>query len=198
MKKVSIDKFSQQGSKYYVYLGNGTVTTFTQKQQAQQFLNQTNQFLTGQLYSLRQVYKQVSELYIDSWGYFRHDKKTMDSALYAADRAVKNNLRAIENAFDICIDRANWNNGNYFAFQHLITANDGLKNALKELSPVLASKSIAAESYKIDFLFNNLLNIDNSLRNYAQAGAVRLVKIPFHKLSETARTAEYKPKLQIL
>ena len=195
MKKVSINKFSQQGKQYVVCLGNGTATAFNQKQQAQQFLNQTGQFLTAQLYALRQIYKAVNDLYIDSWGYFRHDKKTMNAALYASDRAIQNNLRTVENSFNICIDRSQWTNGNYFSFYHLQTAIDSLKNGLKELGPVLSSKSIAAESYKIDFLFSSLLNIETDLYKYAQAGAVKLLKIPFHKLNTKT---EYTPKLKAI
>jgi hypothetical protein len=191
MRKISIDKISERENKYFVYLGNGTATEFTNKEKAQQFLNETNQFLTQQAYNINELQKLIYPFYRDNWPYFRHDKKNSKLNLFEMERFCSATLREVENCLDLSFNRSNYNNGNYFTFYHLQNACRGLKNILKELQPLSKSKSFSDRLCKIDFFFSIIVKLESDLNNYAYLGA-RLFKVPIHELDYEI---EYIPKL---
>lgn len=198
MKKVLLKNFQSEKGKYTVCLGNGTANTFTNKAKALQFLAETNDFLTNQLYHINETYQLVDTFYRQQWGYFAHDKQTSATKLFETERHCAATLREIENCLDLAVNRSSWTNGNYFTFYHLQNAITGIKSILKDLQPLCKSQSATANMKRIDFLFMVAAKIESDLNNYAYLGA-RLFKVSIHDLSYTDEftPALSKPKLKI-
>lgn len=176
MKKVCINKISTEGKKYTVFLGNGTATSFTNKDNAKQFIAETNDFLTKQLYHINELYQLVNSFYREQWGYFQNDKKTNATNLFETERYCSATLREIENCLDLAVNRSHWTNGNYFTFYHLQNAIIGIKTILKELQPLCKTQSSADKLRRIDFQFMVAAKIESDIKNYTYLGA-RLFKI---------------------
>jgi hypothetical protein len=180
MKHVTINKFHKQNKNYVVYLGNGTCHNFKQERQATQFLATTSKFLTKNLYELRMSFNQITVQYNSDWAYFFHDKKTMSSKKSMDDAFCKETLRAIQDTFDIIIERCEFTNGNYFAFQKSIHIVKELKRVVLQLDKLHKSKSNAAERYEFDTYYENLDRLENKVQNYSEREAFDLFRMPIH------------------
>lgn len=191
MQKIVINKISSEKGKYIVYLGNGTATTFTNKEKAQQFVNQTNQFLTQQLYNINECYKLVFDFYRENWGFLETQTKA-NSNYSESRRFCDASINEIKNLIDLAVNRCSWTNGNYFTFLHLTGAVRTMKAILKELQPLCQRKSATAQLYKVDFYFSVLVKLESDLNNYAFLGATQF-KVPVHDLDYLE---EYKPQLK--
>lgn len=188
MKKISVNNFQSEKGKYTVCLGNGTATTFTNKEKAQQFLNETSQFLTQQLFNINKAYTLVNVFYRDcNWGYL--DGKKQNNNYPEIERFCEASLRTVTNNLDLAVNRCTWTNGNYFTFIHLQNSVNELKLVLKELAPLCRQRSATDQLYTIDFYFMMLTTIESALKNYAFFGA-RLFKVPVHEIDYQT---EYKP-----
>lgn len=198
MKRICINKISASGKNYTICLGNGTATTFTNKDKAKQFVAETNDFLTKQLYHINELYQLVDTFYRQQWGYFAHNKKTSATKLVETERHCAATLREIENCLDLAVNRSNWTNGNYFTFYHLQNAITGIKSILKDLQPICKSQSATTALNRIDFYFMVAAKIESDISNYAYLGA-RLFKLSIHDLSYTDEftPALTQPKLKI-
>lgn len=188
MKKISLNNFQSEKGKYTVCLGNGTATTFTNKEKAERFLSETGSFLTQQLFNINKATTLVNIFYRDcNWLYLDNKGK----ANYAeTERYCEASLLSVKNNLSLAVNRCTWTNGNYFTFIHLQNAVKDLKTVLKELAPLCKKRSATDSLYTIDFLFKTVLtNIENDLNNYGFLGA-RLFKVPVHELDYQT---EYKP-----
>lgn len=192
MKKISLKYFKSEKGKYTVCLGNGTATTFTNKEKAERFLNETGQFLTQQVYNINKASTLVNNFYRDcNWGYL--DANNQNKNYPEIERFCDASLKSVINNIDLAVNRCTWTNGNYFTFIHLQNAVKDLKTVLIELAPVCKQRSATDSLYTIDFLFKTVLtSIENDLNNYAFLGA-RLFKVPVHELDYQT---EYKPDLK--
>ncbi len=180
MKHVKITKYHKLNKVYVVYLGNGTAHTFSNEVKAKNFLCITSNFLTKNLYSLRLIYSECQNLFNRNWGYFAHNKKTMSSNNVIDERFCIENLRSIEDQFDLVIKRSDFTNGNYFAFQKQQLISRMCKDVILKLDKVHKKKSNAFDRFAFDDLFERLQHIQNALTNYSQREAYELFTLPIH------------------
>lgn len=194
MKQVTINKYHKRQGQYVVFLGNGTAHKFNQDRQAKKFLCNTSKFLTSNLYDMRFIYSQIENSYNRNWGYFFHDKKTMSSKKSLEDNFCKETLRAIQDQFDLIVERSEFTNGNYFAFQKSINIIKECKRVVHTLDKLHKSKSNAADRYEYDAIFDRLTQLETKLNNYSEREAHELFTMPVHldKIKE-----EYLPVLKI-
>jgi len=192
MKKIVLKNYQSEKGKYTVCLGNGTATSFTNKEKAEQFLSETGQFLTQQVYNVNKGLSLVNNFYRDAnWGYL--DAKNQNKNYPEIERFCDASIISCKNNLDLAVNRYTWTNGNYFTFIHLQNAVKDLKIVLKELQPVCKQRSATDTLYTIDFLFKTVLtSIESDLNNYGFLGA-RLFKVPIHKLNYQT---EYTPDLK--
>jgi tetrahydromethanopterin S-methyltransferase subunit G len=194
MKIVTINKYHKKNGSYVVFLGNGTCHKFSQDRQAKKFLNTTSKFLTSILYDMRYTYSQIEVQYNRNWGYFLHDKKTMTSKRSLEDNFCKETLRGIQDQFDLIVERCEFTNGNYFAFQKSISIIKECKRVVHTLDKLHKSKSNAVDRYEYDAIFDRLTQLETKINNYTEREAHELFTVPVHldKIKE-----EFLPVLKI-
>ena len=180
MKNVQLKNISQAGKIYSVYLGNGTVHNFSSHRNANQFIGITNKFLTQRLYNTREIYASVWNKYQTSWGYFSHNKPTMNAELRATDRLCRTLLMQCDDAFNLIVDRCALTNGNYFVFIHLNFIIDNLQQTVRNLSNISRKQSATAELYCYDSLFRRMQDLKSELSNYGFVEAKHLFTMPQH------------------
>jgi len=194
MKHVKISKYHKSNSSYVVYLGNGTCHSFSNEVKAKRFLNLTSNFLTKSLYDLRYIFGQVNQIYIRNWAYFKHNKITMSHKHIVSETFCKETLRSVEDSFDLIINRCEYTNGNYFAFQKQTLIVRYIKDVILKLDALHKNKSNAVDRYEFDALFDRLKTIEQNLNNYSQREAYELFTLPMH-IGDDKR--EFIPELKI-
>lgn len=194
MKLITINKYHKRNGAYVVYLGNGTSHKFNQDRQAKKFLATTSKFLTSNLYDMRFIYSQIVNQYNRNWGYFFHTKKTMTSKKSSDDFFCKTTLQNIQDQFDLIVERSEFTNGNYFAFQKSISIIKECKRVVHTLDKLHKSKSNAVDRYEYDAIFDRLTQLEVKLNNYNEREAFELFTVPIHldKMKQ-----EYLPVLKI-
>jgi len=180
MKKVELKNITKSSNQYSVYLGNGTAHKFSSNRNALQFLNITNRFLTQRLYDARELYSSVWNKYQHQWGYFSHNKKSMDSELRETDRLCHQLLTGCDDSFNQVVIHCGLTNGNYFVFIKLNNIIDNLSETIRHLSNMSRKQSATAELYCYDNLFKRLQNLKSELSNYGFVEAKHLFKMPQH------------------
>lgn len=193
MKHVRVSKYHKQNEKYIVYLGNGTCHSFKQEVQTLRFLALTSKFLTKSLYDLRFIYCQVSAIYHRNWAYFMHNKAHMSHRLVADEMFCKETLRSIEDQFDLIINRCEYTNGNYFAFQKQTVIVRMCKDVVLKLDKLHKTKSNAVDRFEFDALYDRLKHAEDRLVNYSQTEAYQYFTLPIH-IGDDHR--EFIPELQ--
>lgn len=194
MKHVKISKYHKNEKYFVVYLGNGTCHNFTQDRQAKRFLAITSKFLTKSLYDLRFVFGQITALYIRNWAYFKHNKASMSHRHIVDENFCKEAIRSVEDSFDLIINRCQYTNGNYFAFQKQTLIVRYLKDVVLKLDKLHKTKSNAVDRFEFDAIFDRLQSIEKQLNNYHQAKAYDLFTLPIH-IGDDQR--EFIPELKI-
>lgn len=166
MKKITLKRFSKSGSTYSVALGNGTIHEFTSQKQTLKFLSDTSFFLTQKLYELRGAYSYLWNEHHELWGYFRHDKKTMNAGFYERDRNITRLLSELQSSFNIIIDRSHYEGGNHTSFSHLRSILRSLREVIQQLTPIVHSRSNTVKKYQYSNLLNSLARMEGEISNY--------------------------------
>lgn len=182
MKKVCITHIAKEQENYVVYLGNGTIHSFSSTRLAKKFLAETNEFLTQTLYEARTVFMDTWNKYQSAWGFFMHNKKSMSSKMSMDDQSCRSLLTQVEKSFNMIIERGHFPNGNYFVFSHLFFAISSQKRILKVLNEMYASRSITTEIYACNNLYKRLMNLEGDVKNYSEikASGIFKIRIPTH------------------
>jgi hypothetical protein len=189
MKEIKLVKYSKDGKKFSVSLGNGTIFDFTSKRLTLKFLAETSRFLTGSLYEARSIYISVWNKFQLSWGYFQSN-----SELFLEGENCQDLLTRISKSFDLAVNRSHWENGNHFSFTHIFSVIQSQKEIIKALNKVFELKGTTHEIYECEAMYNRLINLECELKNYGQTNAIRLFRI------ETAigilnENANHEPKI---
>lgn len=166
MKKINLKRFSKIGNTYSVALGNGTLHEFTSQKQTQRFLQDTSFFLTQKIYELRDAYAYMWNEHHELWGYFRHDKKTMNVGFYERDRNITRLLSEIQSSFNLIIDRSHYEGGNHSTFSHLSSILRSLREVIQALTPIIHSRSNTIKKYQYNNLLIALARIEGEISNY--------------------------------
>lgn len=189
-----MSKYHKYGKNYLVYLGNGTTHNFAQTRQAKRFLALTSKFLTKTLYELRFIFCQVNTIYIRNWAYFKHNKATMSHRHIVDETFCKETLRATEDTFDLVVNRCEYPNGNYFAFQKQQLITRYLADVVLRLDKLHKTKSNAVDRFEFDAIYTRLQQIETELSNYSQTQAYQIFTLPMHIGDDTR---EFIPELKI-
>lgn len=96
------------------------------------------------------------------------------------DVFCKETLRSVQDTFDIIIERCEFTNGNYFAFQKSTHIIKELKRVLLQLDKLHKSKSNAVERYEFDSYYESLDKLEIKIQNYSEREAFDLFKMPIH------------------
>ena len=180
MKQVKISGISRQKEGYCVFLGSGSRHIFSSRKKAERFLAVTNQFLTKKLYEVRAIYIEAWVKYQNAWGYFRHNKPSMDSELFQMQRGCEECFRTCEDRFNIIIERGDWENGNFFSFKNLNTVCGNLKDVSLMLNRMARKRSSTFELYAYDNLFSRICTVEKEIKEYAAPGAQWYFKTLLH------------------
>lgn len=132
---------------YRVALGNNYTVEFTSKRDALAFLAETNRFLNGQLYQLSSLYADSFRLYRNAWIYFAHGKS---NGLNDVQYICSAKITAIESAFNLAVDRSQWENGNFLVFAQLNFIVDEITALCNNLKRVFEHRGITNSLYEAD------------------------------------------------
>lgn len=190
MKEVRIKQISKFGKNYSVYLGNGTVNNFTSTRDANQFLAQTNNFLTDKLHGLHKTYSEVLQHYHNNWFYFDNGRLTRKADMHALERSIKGKLELVGQKLDLIVQRSGFTNGNYFAFIHLFGIADLLESAVRLLAELYSSRDDRNAIYIMDQIIFSIMYARNELNNYGKRSTTKLFKIPTHISEDKSYTPE--------
>lgn len=150
---------------YSVSLGNGYTASFASKAETLAFLAQTNRDLSHKLYELNFLYADVMRIYRLAWPYFEVGSKHVQNNLQGI---VLGKIADTERIFNLMVDRAHWENGNYHTFQHF----QAIISLLKEICTILAelydAKNHSVNMYECSGLITRLDYIHTAIVMYPQ------------------------------
>src|SRR5207244_483890 len=86
--------------------------------------------------------------------------------LYNMERNCINNIRSIEELFDLLVSRAGFTNGNHYVFTHFKAIFSLLKSTMKILQTLQLKKSSAVDVHKLEVLYIRTTQIENELLIY--------------------------------
>ncbi|HYD20009.1 MAG TPA: hypothetical protein VEB40_00940 [Flavipsychrobacter sp.] len=168
MKKIVLKQFTHQEGKYRVHLGNGTTHSFSSKRKLVAFLNQTNKFLTTQLFEVHGIYMAVWQEYQRSWFYFGWEDNKQYTLHYLDQRKCEESLQGCEQAFVMAWKRHDWANGTHSAFMHMEVAIDCCKEVVGILLHLHRKRSSTVEIYRLNALLKQLVLASSTLSAYGQ------------------------------
>ncbi|MGQ0829419.1 MAG: hypothetical protein ACT4ON_13605 [Bacteroidota bacterium] len=190
-KEIRLTNTTKIGKTYQIYLGNGTINTFTSERDAKYFLAATNNFLTDKLHDLHQTYVDVWNRYQENWFYFENSRTTGKSELYAMERNCSKQLDSIRALLDFSVQRCGFTNGNYFVFINFQKITEYLEDIIRLLAEMYGKHSNTNAISKMDVLIRRVLYTRNELANHAKRSTTKLFRIPTH-ISEDK---DYIPEL---
>jgi hypothetical protein len=193
MKRISLKNINTSQKTYTVFLGNGTTHSFKSERSAQDFINKTNKFLTEHLHEIHAIYSSVSILLNHNWFYFQNDKNTRKAHLYQFERDCNNNIDSIRATLNRIVDHSHFTNGNYTTFIDLLRASNYLQDTIKILNVINKNRSNTNALYEYKSLFNRLIQLDNSLKNYSQFQSVKSFDVP----KSIGHSTPFIPQLKI-
>ena len=177
MKKIVLKQFTtHEESRYRVHLGNGTTHTFSSKRKLLAFLNQTNKFLSTQLFEVHGVYMSVWQEYQRAWFYFGWENNKQWTLHYLDQKKCDENLQSCEQAITLAWQRHTWDNGNHSAFKHLNVAIECLKEVTHILQRLHKRRSSTVEIYRLNALFKQLLHASATINAYGQLDATHHIQ----------------------
>ncbi len=190
MKEVKIKKITSFGKTHSVYLGNGTVNNFSSLRDANQFLAQTNNFLTDKLHGFHKQYTEVWQHYQNNWFYFDNGRRTHKADLFALERDIKQKLDHVTQKLDLIVHRSGSTNGNYFAFVHFFGIADLLESAVRLLAELYSAHDNRNSIYLMDQIIFSIMYARNELNNYGKRSTTKLFKIPTHISEDKSYTPD--------
>lgn len=164
MKSVRIKKYDVTIQGYKLYLGNGTVHTFSNKKQLDSFIAKANKFLSQQLIQVNQYLVDIYQRYRTLQHYFQTGLNETDVQLC---ESIKSNLRYVEDQYDRLVTLGHcFENGNYYAFQWIGTMLIYLRDTLQKLIDVYNRRTMYAQVYECKNIIQHINTTRASLDNY--------------------------------
>ena len=164
MKAVRITQFSPPDKtspytkyrKYSVYLGNGRTHYFENRKDALSFLVDTSRFLTERLHEANHLYKDLHSKYRELWFYLKP----------LEDQRSRLQLEAIDAALSLAVERCAYENGNHFAFTHLLMIAERLGQLADHLRAVCQAHNLHATTYEMRTAFLRSKGLTEAMSNY--------------------------------
>lgn len=173
MKSVKICHYSEplksssflKDQLYSVSLGNGYKTTFASKKETLAFLAQTNRDLSTKMMELNFVFSEIMKMYRYAWPHFENGK---NNGMNNYQGIIKDIINGIENSFNLLVDRAGWENGNYTVFSHLNSIISSCKEICVLLAELHTSKNNTIPVYECESICVRLDQIYTAIVIYPQ------------------------------
>lgn len=174
MKAIKLQHFTEgkkesiytQRKKHLVQLGNGSKNYFTDKKELIAFLSETNLFLNKKLQELNFIFIEVFALYRVGWFYMDNSRNKKQLNLKQIDDNARSELLNLLKAFDIIVARTNSPNSNHFTFTHFVSIITSLNEILNTLLTLYQSKRHTDKLYKINFLLDQVKQVETELKHY--------------------------------
>lgn len=175
MKQIKIQHFTHPDKqsvytdrqKYKITLGNGYESTFTDKKRLSNFITETNIFLNAKLHELNFIYIELFGFYRVGWFYMDQTKRSQLN-LHQLEVKTQHSLRQMDQAFNLITSRSGFTNGNHFVFSHFKSIINPQIDLINNLLQLYKSKGHTDKVYKLEFLKNQLLFIDNEIKVYPE------------------------------
>lgn len=183
MKQVKLKNFSRPvlGSIrtadrfYYVALGNGFKKAFPSEKLARAFLNETSRELSVKLFELNFLYSDLLRLYRSSWLYFDKNKIT---GLNNIEFLCNAKMEGINNSFNLLVERAAWENGNYTVFNHFRSIISDIRAICELLKRIFKKRGVTSSLYELDSYLLRCDYILTAITIYPQK--IKLVAEQYH------------------
>jgi hypothetical protein len=166
MRQIKLSYFNKIDNEYSVRLGNNTVHTFKSLKATNKFLSDSSKFLTDKLHYLNNVYSSTFNLYRHTWLYFDYNCKVLDKNMYEYDRQIRESFSIIEDVFNKVSTRHLFDNYNIYVFKSFELISYYLQSIIISLKNLYKTKSVPSLLFQLDFLLDNLININNDINNY--------------------------------
>jgi hypothetical protein len=178
MKKIKLSKIAAPDKqsvftdrkKYRVNLGNGIIKLFKNKADAVKFLNEVAKYLTYKMHECNELYISAFTLYRRAWFYFDHDKFNTSNDLatwYKLERQCDFAIQNISEVFILLYKRSEYENGNYFVFNHFYSILDGITKITDAVKFIYAGKSVPQVLYELEILNKRTGYCRRTIENYS-------------------------------
>lgn len=170
MKAVKIERYEDKrpeshytrDKSFWVYLGNGSKRSFTNKKHLTKFLAETNEFMKQNLFELNRIYAEIFAEYRKIWFYF-------DAAdLKSVSQRFDDDLIFVNKSFNMMVERAGWTNGNHFVFKDFYYIIIKFTEIVNTMIEVQRSKSNYVEKRNLEVITSRLQDMKNKIENYAK------------------------------
>lgn len=175
MKSIKISFIFKLKGLHCIWLGNGHKHNFTNKQEAQAYLNSTSKFLNQKLFDLSECWKWLFSTYIDKQFYFVHGTGT-DKYFTGDNTTAKEIVITLVDHFDRTIRNAPRENGCYNSFIGLIRICNYQQELIKILQQTVSQRSDTQAKHMCESWFNRINAIRNDLNDYGSAESVEFNK----------------------
>lgn len=168
MKQVNITAKRTAKDCKEINLGNGLRKLFTSKRQANQFIADTNRFLTKMLVVLNTVYVDAFREYRAIW-FVASNNKTGTRTNYMDEQTkIKSMLQAADTMFDKFNSSAWGSNDPYFSFIDIKKASLFLQEALEVMEDFNRRRNLTAAMYNCLVLRERCLAVKALLEAYGK------------------------------
>lgn len=198
MKTIILHNYTKEKNGFSVYLGNGTVSQFSNLKDTKQFLAVTSKELTKIWTELWNIHKHSSQSFENYFPLLLVSKKGGNGNLLGYDRKLQQNISQSITIFNDVIWKCGWTNGNYLAFHFLSVISDMELDNLKMLAEIARQKNFHHDLGTYDFSAERIVNVQNRLASYSRVTAKALFDVPKHfDFSDREKAPLYRPKLRI-
>lgn len=156
---------------YQVSLGNGYKIAFENKKETLTFLSETSRILNVKMFELNFLFSEIMRAYRHAWPYYENGK---GNGMNNFQGILGNKIQWIESAFNLLVDRAGYQNGNYTVFSNLYLIIDELKSICEHLLSLYAGKGYTVTQYELESFKTRLEYVYTSIAIYPQK--IELVK----------------------
>jgi hypothetical protein len=157
--------------KYRIFLGNDCKVAFDNIKAAQQFLSETNLFLTQTLHELNDIYIQAFSMFRRYWFHFQRDTDNITDIIILIDKT-----------FLLAVNRCHSPNSNYFIFNHLFSIIKNLSELLSLTYKVVQSKWLATDINLMNVYQLQLKRAYERIENWGKDGfKIQIVDDQFYK-----------------
>lgn len=156
---------------YYVNLGRGIKKQFTNRAQAEKYLNEVSRYLSYKMVECNELYITAFALYRRAWFYFDASKFLQGQNKLGQDflqRECENALDCILRAFDLMYMRHDYANANYFVFAHFENIFSPIEKICNALKKIYEKKSVPAQYMEIEILRQRNIHSRRTVENFQQ------------------------------
>ena len=123
---------------------------------------------------------------------FYFNCKVLDSNMYIYDREIRNSFSIVEDVFDKVSTKHYFDNYNHYVFKSFRLISKELQSVIVSLKNLYKTKSVPSLIFQLDYLLDNLININNNINNYGVKTASEITDIDRYEDVSNAFYKVYK------